>query len=62
MGTSDIEAMKSRLVGRSLLQPFEFNRDVDAVTRATITSVVIFQRLSKGKEIYTMLMKQGYVK
>jgi hypothetical protein len=59
---SDIEAMKSRLVGRSLLQPFEFNRDVDAVTRATITSVVIFQRLSKGKEIYTMLMKQGYVK
>ncbi len=59
---SDIEAMKSRLVGRSLLQPFEFNRDVDAVTRATITSVVIFQRINKGKEIYTALMKQGYVK
>ena len=58
----DIEAMKSRLIGRSLLKPFEFNRDVDAVTRATITSVVIFQRLSKGKEIYTTLMKQGYVK
>ena len=58
----DIEAMKSRLIGRSLLKPFEFNRDVDAVTRATITSVVIFQRLSKGKEIYTALMQQGYVK
>ena len=58
----DIEAMKSRLIGRSLLKPFEFNRDVDAITRATITSVVIFQRLSKGKEIYTALMKQGYVK
>jgi hypothetical protein len=58
----DIEAMKSRLVGRSLLKPFEFNRDVDAVTRATITSIVIFQRLSKGKEIYAALMKQGYVK
>lgn len=58
----DIEAMKSRIIGRSLLKPFEFNRDVDAVTRATITSVVIFQRLSKGKEIYTALMKQGYVK
>jgi hypothetical protein len=58
----DIEAMKSRVVGRSLLKPFEFNRDVDAVTRATITSVVIFQRLSKGKEIYAALMKQGYVK
>jgi hypothetical protein len=58
----DIEAMKNRVVGRSILKPFEFNRDVDAVTRATITSVVIFQRLSKGKEIYAALMKQGYVK
>jgi len=58
----DIEAMKSRLVGRSILAPFEFNRDVDAVSRATITSVVIFQRLNKGKEIYAALMKQGYVK
>jgi len=59
---SDVKGMKSRLVGRSLLEPFEFNRDVDAVSRATITSVVIFQRLSKGKEIYAALMKQGYVK
>jgi peroxiredoxin len=58
----DIEAMKSSLIGRSLLKPFEFNRDVDAVSRATITSVVIFQRLGKGREIYTALMKQGYVK
>ncbi len=58
----DIQTMKSRLIGRSLLKPFEFNRDVDAVSRATITSVVIFQRLSKGKEIYAALMKQGYVK
>ena len=58
----DIEAMKSRLIGRSLLKPFEFNRDVDAVSRATITSVVIFQRLSKGKEIYAALMRQGVIK
>jgi len=58
----DIEAMKSRLIGRSLLKPFVFNRDVDAVSRATITSIVIFQRLSKGREVYTALMKQGYVK
>ena len=58
----DIAGMKSRLIGRSLLEAFEFNRDVDAVTRATITSVVIFQRLNKGKEIYAALMKQGYVK
>lgn len=58
----DIEAMKKRLIGRSLLKPFEFNRDVDAVSGATITSVVIFHRLNEGKKAYTWLMKQGYVK
>ncbi len=58
----DIETMKKRLIGRSLLKPFEFNRDVDAVSGATITSVVIFHRLDEGKEAYTLLMKQGYVK
>jgi hypothetical protein len=59
---SDIDTMKSRLIGRSLLEPFEFNRDVDAITRATITSVVIFHRLNKGKDLYTTLMRQGLVK
>jgi len=58
----DIAGMKNRLIGRSLLETFEFNRDVDAVSRATITSIVIFQRLNKGKQIYAALMKQGYVK
>ncbi|MFQ6077745.1 MAG: peroxiredoxin family protein [Thermodesulfobacteriota bacterium] len=58
----DIEAMKSRLIGRSLLKPFEFNRDVDAVSGATITSVVIFHRHNEGKKAYTRLIKQGYVK
>jgi hypothetical protein len=54
--------MKKRLVGRSLLKPFEFNRDVDAVSGATITSVVIFHRLNEGKEAYTRLMRQGVIK
>jgi hypothetical protein len=58
----DIEAMNNRLIGRSLLQPFEFNRDVDAVTTATITSTIIFHRLNEGKEAYTRLMKQGVIK
>jgi hypothetical protein len=58
----DIEAMKDRLIGRSLLKPFEFNRDVDAVSGATITSVIIFHRLNEGKEVYTRLMRHGYVK
>lgn len=58
----DIEAMKDRLIGRSLLKPFEFNRDVDAISGATITSVIIFHRLNEGKEVYTRLMRHGYVK
>ncbi len=57
----DIEAMKSRLVGRSLLQPFRFNRDVDSVSRATITSVVIFYSMDRGKEVYNELLKRKYV-
>jgi len=57
----DIDAMKSRLIGRSLLQPFQFNCDVDAVSRATITSVVIFYSLEKGKDVYDQLVKGEYV-
>jgi thiol-disulfide isomerase/thioredoxin len=58
----DVEAMKSRLIGRSLLKPFEFDRDVDSISGATITSVVIFHRLNEGKQDYTRLMKLGYLK
>jgi hypothetical protein len=57
----DIEAMKNLLIGRSLLKPFEFNRDVDAVTIATITSTIIIHRLSEGKKVYPRLMKQGVI-
>ncbi len=58
----DIEKTKNRLIGRSLLDPFQFDRDVDAVTQATITSVVIFDSMNKGKRIYTDLMREDYVK
>ncbi len=58
----DIEAMKIRLIGRSLLKPFEFNHHVDAVSGATITSVAIFHRLNEGKEAYTRLMRQGVIR
>lgn len=58
----DIEKMKSRLIGRSLLTPFQFDRDLDAVSRATITSVVIFDGINKGRSIYTDLMRENYLK
>jgi len=57
----DIQAMKDRLTGRSILMPFPFDREVDAVSRATITSVVIFYSLERGKEIYDQLQKGGSI-
>ena len=57
----DIQTMKGRLIGRSILTPFQFDREVDAVSRATITSVVIFYSLGRGKEIYDQLPKTGSI-
>jgi thiol-disulfide isomerase/thioredoxin len=58
----DIEQMKSRIVGRSLLKPLEFDRDLDAVSRATITSVVIFDGINKGRDAHADLIKGDYLK
>jgi len=58
----DINQMRDRLLGRSLIEPFKFNRGVDAVTRATITSVVIFAAMNKGKALYTDLARKTYIR
>ena len=58
----DIEKLKSRTVGRSILKPFAFNPSVDSISGATITAVLIFDSLDKAKEIFQELKKQGYVK
>ena len=57
----DTQTMKDRLIGRSILTPFHFDREVDAVSRATITSVVIFYSLGRGREIYDQLPKAGSI-
>jgi hypothetical protein len=54
---SDVEKMRGRIVGRSVLQPMDFDPEVDAVTSATITSAVIFQALSQGREIFRTVTK-----
>lgn len=55
----DVRLMRDRLVGRFIFTPFEFNPQVDAVTSATITSVVIFDGMSQGKEIFEFLRQEG---
>jgi len=47
----DVNRTSRRIVGRSLLERFEFDPEVDAVTSATITSMLIFRSLEKGKEL-----------
>jgi thiol-disulfide isomerase/thioredoxin len=58
----DIKKMKTRTIGRSILSPFTFDPNVDSVSGATITAVLIFDSLDKVKEIFEKLKKEGYVK
>jgi thiol-disulfide isomerase/thioredoxin len=58
----DIKRLKSRTVGRSILNPFTYDPGVDSVSGATITAALIFDSLDKAKEIFQKLKKEGYVK
>ncbi len=58
----DIKKMKTRTIGRSILSPFTFDPNVDSVSGATITAVLIFDSLDKAKEIFEKLRKEGYIK
>ena len=54
----DVELTKSRMVGRSLLGRFAFDPEVDAVSSATITSMLIFRSLGRGEELLEELRSQ----
>ena len=45
----DIKKIKTRTIGRSILSPFTFDPNVDSVSGATITAVLIFDSLDKAK-------------
>ena len=57
----DIKKIKTRTIGRSILSPFTFDPNVDSVSGATITAVLIFDSLDKAKQIFEKLKKEGYV-
>jgi peroxiredoxin len=57
----DIRLMRERLIGRFIFTPFYFNPHLDAVTSATITSAVIFNKLSRGKELFDLLKQEGLI-
>jgi thiol-disulfide isomerase/thioredoxin len=58
----DIQKLRNRTIGKSILKPFTFDPEVDAVSGATITAALIFDSLDKAKEIFGKLKKEGYVK
>jgi hypothetical protein len=58
----DIKKLKARTIGKSILSPFTFDPNVDSVSGATITAVLIFDSLDKAKQIFEKLKKEGYVK
>jgi thiol-disulfide isomerase/thioredoxin len=58
----DLQKLRSRVVGRSILEPFDFDPSVDSVSRATVTALLIFDCLDKVSDIYKKLKQEGYIK
>jgi len=58
----DIDQMKGQIVGQSIEAPFDFDEGVDAVSSATITSLVIYHSLNEGKDVFRALKKEGWIK
>ena len=58
----DIKKLRARTIGKSILNPFPFDPNVDSVSGATITAVLVFDSLSKAKGVFEKLKKEGYVK
>lgn len=57
----DIKKMKGRVIGKYLYNPFDFDPRVDAVSTATITSVLIFNSLERANTVYQELKQKGYL-
>ncbi len=58
----EIEKMRARLVGRSILEPVDFDSSVDSVATATMTAVLIVDSVNKAKAVYMELKSKGYIK
>ena len=58
----ETEKMKGRLVGRSILQPTDFDPQVDSISSATMTAALIVDSVNKAKSLYDGLKGKGYIK
>jgi peroxiredoxin len=58
----DVEKMRRRLIGRSILEPRKFDAHVDSISTATRTATLIIDSLNKAKGLHEMLKARGYIK
>ncbi|MFH1757510.1 MAG: hypothetical protein ABH969_05655 [Pseudomonadota bacterium] len=58
----EIEHMKQRLIGRSILQPVDFDLQVDTISSATMTAHLIVDSVNKAKSLYEGLKSKGYIR
>jgi peroxiredoxin len=56
---AEVEKMRRRVVGQYLRAPRPFDPQLDAVTRATMTSAIIFDQLARGEELMDQLQQRG---
>ena len=54
----DLQRTRERVIGKSVVQPANFNPEVDAVTSATITSATIFHAISQGRDIFQRIQRE----
>ena len=60
--SQEIEKMRQRLVGRSILQPVDFDPQVDSITSATMTAALIVDSVNKAKSLYEGVKGKGLIK
>jgi hypothetical protein len=58
----DVEEMRKRLIGRSILEPRKFVAHVDSISSATLTAASIIDSINRAKDLYEGLKGKGYIK
>ncbi len=57
----DVAKMQRQVVGKYITEPLIFNPEVDAVSKATITSSIIYDSISRGESLLKALKEKGFI-
>ena len=57
----DIAKMRGQVVGKYITQSLIFNPEVDAISKATITSAIIYDSISQGESLLKALKEKGFL-